>query len=329
MYRFKKCAMLALAFIMIFGVTSPVFAQSRRISIYRLDGEQITFDRGTRAEMPARQGQRLSEGHGVATGSDSYAYFQFDTTSVVKMNEQSRVSVNRANANNISLAVESGSALVYVETQRQGQTLEVSIGNVMLGVRGTLFVIGRDSEDVITITMLDGSGIADDIPLHAGFVMRVYEDGDLKDHVISDIDIEVMDLFTLKAIRDYQELLFSTGLLSQDMLERVLELIDNLLSEREALRPVMSDARRRREAARNPAPPGNSDRDSAQSAASDMPGGTEHGRGDMHGSDNFEGIMERYIRDIIEHIISPNTQINTDTSGSGGSGGSTGAFIVP
>jgi hypothetical protein len=305
--------MLALAFIIVFGIASPVFAQSRRISIYRLDGEQITFDRGARArsEMPARQGQRLSEGQSVITGSDSHAYFQFDTVSIVKMDEQSRVSVNRANANNIALTVISGSALVSVETQRQGQTLEVRIGNTVLGVRGTLFVIGYDSEDVIVITMLDGSGVVDDTPLLAGSAMRIYEDGDL----ISDIDIEVMDLFTLQAIRDYQELLLDTGILSPDMLERVLELIDNLLSEREALRPVISPARLRREAARNPVPPRNSGGDSTQNATSDMPEGTGHGHGYMSGSDNFEEIMERYIRDIIDHINSSNTQSNTDTSG--------------
>lgn len=311
MYQFKKCAMLALAFVIIFGITSPVFAQSRRISIYRLDGDDITFDRGTRSQSAARQGQRLSEGHNVTTGRDSQAYFQLDAASIVEMNEQSKVSVSKLNANNIALTVISGEALVFAEPQKRGQTLELRIGNSALSVRGTLFVIGHGSEDAAIITMLEGSGVVDDTPLAAGSVMRIYEDSDRQELVVSDMDIEDMNLFTLEAIRDYQELLMGTGLLSQDMLEDVSALIDNLLKEKEASRPVVSDARRRRDAARNPAPPRNSGRDSSQNATSDMPAGQGHG--DMNGSNISDDIMERSIHEIMDRINSSNMESNTNT----------------
>jgi hypothetical protein len=213
------------------------------------------------------------------------------------MDEQSKVSVSKLDANNISLTVLNGSALVFAETQKRGQTLELRIGNASMGVRGTLFVIGHGSGDAAIITMLDGSGVVGDTSLTAGSVMRIYEDNDRQELVVSDMDIEDMDLFTLEAIRDYRELLLDTGVLSPDMLEDVSALIDNLLREREASRPAVSDARLRRDAAReaarnrNPSTSGNTGRSSNQS---DMPEGSGQGHvtGDMmDGSDLLDDIM--------------------------------------
>ena len=232
----RKIAALLITLTLVCGLTIPVAAaehEGRNYVVFRVEGDYATATRGTPHEFAAREGLRLGEGHTLSTGRDSFVYIRVDEDSLVKMDQQSRVSVSRASRERLSLTVESGNALVSVAQQVQGRTIETRVGNTALTVRGTLFVAGRSDETgTIIITMLEGSGEIEGTMVEAGSVFRMDEaTGEMS--LISGLDVHEMDAFTLQAVWDYQDLLLEIGVVDSDMLAAVPVLMAQRLSESE------------------------------------------------------------------------------------------------
>jgi len=226
--KFNKFWALVLTLILSFSLASPVFAaDARTITLSGIEGDTVRATRGDPREFDARVGQRLGEGHTLTTGRDSFAYLQMDQESLLKMDQSSQLVVSRASRDRLSLSVESGSALVHVANMEQGHSLETRIGNTALAVRGTLYVMGRNSSGMITISMLEGSGDVDGRYLPAGYVMRIYDDG----YTITPLQVEEMDRFTLQAVLDHQGMLLEIGVITPAMLEAIPALLEVYLEE--------------------------------------------------------------------------------------------------
>ena len=170
-----------------FPCLPTVYAQApeaRIINIFRVDGYDARMSRGIGGrEIEPRAGQRLSEGNILSTGWDTQVYLQMDESSILKMDESTRLQIAAARSL-LSLTVQSGSALIEVADQSPGHLLETRIGNTGIGVRGTMYIISRRDTDVVTITMLLGlgevsmsgeDGITVYIPLPAGYVMWIFD----------------------------------------------------------------------------------------------------------------------------------------------------------
>ena len=146
----RICAVfLALCMTLALAPVVPVEAREvRNVNIHLVDGENATIARqpGGREAMP-REGQRLSEGNVLQTGWDTQIYLRVDQTSMVKMDESSRLQVAAARSL-LTLSIQSGSALVDVETQPADYTLETRIGSTVMTVRGTLYIMGRRHTEV-------------------------------------------------------------------------------------------------------------------------------------------------------------------------------------
>ncbi|MCL2399234.1 MAG: FecR family protein [Defluviitaleaceae bacterium] len=229
---------------------------ARTITIFRVEGDNATLSRGgTRAFTP-RINQRLSIGNEIRTGKDTFVFLRLDDDSIIKIDQESQVEVG-STRNNLSLTVQSGNALVNATMQGPGQSLEVRIGNMSLGVRGTLFTVGRGSTDIVTITMLSGYGEVDfeqNVELPAGARMWVYDDfhtaeyiyrltnrtfiysEDINHTAVMEFDIGSMDLFVLQTIQDNYAYLLNVGTVTLEMLEEVEEWIEVRLEEQQAAR---------------------------------------------------------------------------------------------
>ena len=256
----KKC--LAGVLVLCVSITSmpAVYARSpeaRNISIFRLDGQYVSLARAPGGrEIEPRAGQRLVEGNILSTGWDSQVYLQLDDTSILKMDESSRVQVGAARSL-LSLTVQSGSALVDVLAQSPGHAMETRIGNTSLAVRGTLYIMSRRDADVVTITMLSGSGevtmrgddgLMTQMPLPAGFMMWVYDVFDdaatdgreiaLQAYRISLLDVNEMNLFELLEIINRQEYLLEAGVLTEEMIEDAFLAVEARIIERDAIREI-------------------------------------------------------------------------------------------
>ena len=260
----KKLLAVVLAFCMTVMFTTHHFAFSqdaRNIDIHRIDGNDVEIARGphTRATTP-RVGQRLSTGNIVTTGNETQVYFRLDTDSILKMDERSEVQV-ASNQERLSLTVRSGSALVNAATQNPGQSLETRIGNMGIGVRGTLFTVSRDSGYEVWINMLSGIGVVEmqddfgniiEIMLMAGETMRVF-DVFLEDaeanlfeivdqlYAITRLDFYYMNLFELSTIWDNRYYLIEIGTITPEQLDLIAVLMEFRRQERDERRLDVTD----------------------------------------------------------------------------------------
>ena len=246
---FKKWLAATLAVIVFAVPNMYVFAQvptARNLSVFRVDGDDafLSWGFGGRGVEP-RAGQRLSAGNVMSTGQDTQIYMQLDAASIVKMDEQAQVSVSQA-GNRLTLTVFSGSALVEVEQQAPGYTLETRIGGTVMSVRGTLFIAGFRETGEAIFTMLSGYGVvhvADELgaavverPLQAGYVFWVYDYAVPDDFAVRSLDLQTMSLFELQETWNYREYLIEVGTITPDMLEQLQHLISLRRAERDAAR---------------------------------------------------------------------------------------------
>ena len=186
--------------------------EARIMEIHSVDGPDIHISRGTPDVVAARSGARLHDGYVVTTGYESMCHIRMDTDSLVRMDSTSRISVNRATATTLSIAVEEGQILVDVQNQHTGHDMQVHVGNFVLGVRGTLFVAGNGQ-----VIMLEGIAyVDDDVPVSAGYVMALMDDLPLTPYPIS---LEELDAFAVQAILDYSERVLEAGAVTEEDLE--------------------------------------------------------------------------------------------------------------
>ena len=129
------------------AVAEEVQAEARLISVHNTEGDDITLSRsiGGRSIEP-RSGQRLIDGNVLNTGRDSFVYMQLDGVSIIKMDESSQVQVSER-SNLLTIALQSGRALVDVTGQPPGHVLETRIGSTVMTVRGTSFIAGTREGD--------------------------------------------------------------------------------------------------------------------------------------------------------------------------------------
>ena len=240
----KKIIAITLSLLLLFAPGMSLFAEeptARNISVFRVEGEEARIARtlGGTSTFP-RDGQRLNVGNVMTTGRDTQVYMQLDTESVLKMDEESQVAVGHA-GNRLSLSVFYGSALVDARQQVPGHTLETRIGNITTGVRGTIFTAGIREDNEIVVTMLsgegainvmDGTGAVEEIPLLAGYVFWV----DHGDYEVLPIDLDTMSLFELEEAYYRGDYLLEIGTFTQEMLDRMPQLIDARRGERDARR---------------------------------------------------------------------------------------------
>ena len=248
---FKKWLALCLAVLIFAAPNMHVFAQeptARNLSVFRVEGDDafLTWGLGGRGMEP-RSGQRLSAGNVMSTGFDTQVYMQLDADSIVKMDEQTQVTVNAA-GNRLSLSVSSGSALIEVAQQAPGHILDTRIGSTVMSVRGTLFIAGMRESGAAVFTMLSGEGVvyvADETgavvveqPLRAGYVFWAYDYVVPEDFAILPVDLQTMNLFELRETWNYREYLLEIGTITPAMQQQLPLMIDLRETERVEERTV-------------------------------------------------------------------------------------------
>ena len=179
------------------------YLTARVMTIFRTDGETVTMNRGD-GTVSANAGMRLSEGNIVSTGAASFCLISLDNDSVVKMDEHSRIYVERLSDRHLMMDVMRGQVLVDVRNQDPEHILETRIGAVVIGVRGTLFVAGHVAGGEARIAVFEGAVDVNGVLLPAGYMMIVY-DGIVMEYEIMPIVFEELDDFTRNAVSDRRE----------------------------------------------------------------------------------------------------------------------------
>jgi hypothetical protein len=207
------------------GTETEMPTQARLMSIFAVEGETIRIARETGQEANALAGTNLFEGYALTTGAESFCFIRLDIESLAKMDEESRVSIDRATEKLLSLEVERGQILLNIQGQAPDHEFNVRGRGITLGVRGTIFIVGI-SDDYVQVTMFEGSVEADDGKiLESPSTTRIYDDGAERIYETASIEIEELDTFALNALWDNQQILLETENITPSMLETVATLL--------------------------------------------------------------------------------------------------------
>ena len=178
------------------------YLAARIMSVFRVDGIGVTVTQPAGPVTAAVPGVRLSEGNAVATSIASFCFITLDNDMLVKMDENTRISVTGLTERLLAINVESGRVLADVQNQAPGHLLETRIGTVTAGVRGTLFTAGHGIAGIeAVITVLSGAVDVNDVVLEAGYTMVVH-DGVLMIYDIIPARLDDLDEFTRNAAID-------------------------------------------------------------------------------------------------------------------------------
>ena len=217
-----------------FGIGGGTELDARVMSVFRVDGDDVSLWRYGDTSRSAVAGMGLHEGYVVSTWYASFCYISLDAASIVKMDEFTDVSVNQLTDRLLRINVDRGQVLINVQDQEPDHLLEAIIGNTVITVRGTLFLAGVYSGGEAIVITLDGSVYVNDVQLDAGFTMRMY-DGAVMDYDLSPTDFRDMDVFQLNAIVDNRSRLLASGSISHSDLDMIADL---MREEEEATEPI-------------------------------------------------------------------------------------------
>jgi hypothetical protein len=150
-----------------------IVGTAKVIKVFESIGESAAIKRGVNQTF-ARAGSRLSDNDVAVTGAESNIYLLLNAESILKMDESSRVEVNRVSESNLSLTLLEGAIAANI-TRQEGMEYEIRVGNSTMGIRGTSFIIEYREDDIVVV-MLSGSGEIDGVMLEAGNAARIEEE---------------------------------------------------------------------------------------------------------------------------------------------------------
>ncbi|MCL2456807.1 MAG: FecR family protein, partial [Defluviitaleaceae bacterium] len=198
---------------------------ARIMSIFAIEGDTVNLIHDNGSEFVAREGTNLFEGNAVSTGILSYCFIALDSDALVKMDEQSLFSVEKVSEKLLSLKIERGQILMDIKRQAPdlNNAFEIRAGNLMLGTRGTLFIVGLNDDDSVYVIMLEGATETDTGEIFpAGTMTKIFDD----EKNTTAIVIEELDIFALQAIWDYKGRALEAGAVTPAQLVTVEQLLE-------------------------------------------------------------------------------------------------------
>ncbi|MCL2500543.1 MAG: FecR domain-containing protein [Defluviitaleaceae bacterium] len=146
---------------------------ARTVNVFETNGENATVTRGATQTSP-RAGFRLADRDIAATGSETNMFLLLNADSVMKMDALSTIEINRISVDALSLTLVEGAIVADIKRESENDIYEFRVGNVIMGVRGTSFIIEYRGNAPI-IVMLEGSGEINGVLLQAGEVAVIDE----------------------------------------------------------------------------------------------------------------------------------------------------------
>jgi len=189
--------------------------KGRVIPVSIITGENATLAQSGKREQAAKEGAQLSAGSRLATGAETCVYLKVDKDSIIKMNENSEISMSEITGGVLKFELVKGSVLVN-EKGKEGR-LHITAGNSYLIVRGTFFTAKYDS-DTMVVDLIEGEI---DVATDSGSVTSVAQgkrvtvigDGDAE---VETLDVSNFDDFTMDSVMEYKDALRGGSLSETD-----------------------------------------------------------------------------------------------------------------
>jgi hypothetical protein len=136
----------------------PEESRTKAAAMYlsRSEGTIYVLNDKARA-LNIRDDMSLRKGYQVDTRTNSYAWIDMDRERIVKLDEQSEVSVT-ADDKNLELVLDEGNLLFGISTPLdEDESLNIQTSNLSIGIRGTVGIVKAVDDEHTTLTLLEGS----------------------------------------------------------------------------------------------------------------------------------------------------------------------------
>jgi hypothetical protein len=203
------------------GTIFPVSANITPIIIVDIDGSFVFTSQGTFSETPALVGQFLSAGNIVTTGDNSSVQLQLNCDTLVILDANSQIAVSSSRSGFSSITVQRGSIFVNSSLQIQSDELEIRATNNVINITGSMYVVSLEHDATVTVVALDGQSNINGVTFPQRTIVSI---GD--DIVLHDFALDVMNLFTLQVIWNFQERLLIREHVTPEMVRSVPSFID-------------------------------------------------------------------------------------------------------
>lgn len=116
-------------------------ASGTTITLSKTEGSDIVVKSGSGKELTKRTGMTLYDGYQVNTGKKSYAYLMLDKTKAVKLDENTKVGIEKEGRKN-EINLNSGNIFFNVNKKlTKEESVKVKTSNNTMGIRGTSGVV--------------------------------------------------------------------------------------------------------------------------------------------------------------------------------------------
>jgi len=191
------------------------------IIIEDIDGSFVFTSQGTFSETPALLGQSLGVGNIVTTGDNSSVQLRLNDDTLVILDANSQIAVSSSRNGFSSITVQRGSIFVNSSSQNSNSGLEIRATNNVIGIIGSMYVVSLEHDATVTVVALDGQSNVNGVTFPPRTIVSV---GD--DIVLHEFALEVMNLFTLQVIWNFQERLLIREHVTPEMVRSVPSFID-------------------------------------------------------------------------------------------------------
>ncbi len=153
------CAAAAVAVMLQVITAEAVDSTKATASVMRLEktvGDvTVTHSSGKDAKIMAKM--RLNSGDDIKSGSQSYAYISLDENKAVKLDERSDALIKKDNKK-LELLLQSGNLLFDVnKALGSDESFEIKTATMTMGIRGTFAQVEKKSENLTTVSLLEGT----------------------------------------------------------------------------------------------------------------------------------------------------------------------------
>ncbi len=160
MKTIKRLTALIMVFGMVIGNTGSIHlsaatAKGTTLRLEQIEGT-VTLKNSNDTAKSVKSGMKLYNGDKMSTDKSSYAYISLDGTKAVKVDESSSVSIKQNGTEN-EVMVNSGSLMFNVTVPlTKKESLNIRTSTMVTGVRGTIGIADRISDEESEIFILEG-----------------------------------------------------------------------------------------------------------------------------------------------------------------------------
>lgn len=156
--QWKKLAVFSLAavFLAVNLKAMAEEAESRRLSVLSVQGDEAFVIKGSSREVKAVGGMPLGQGSQLRTGMKTSMYLEADSDKVIKMDSSTLVEISKASSKKLKISLKSGEIFFNVDKPlASGEEMSFDAAQTSMSIRGTSGIL-EVQEGGLELSLIEG-----------------------------------------------------------------------------------------------------------------------------------------------------------------------------